>query len=135
MGRRAVLEGVHQEAELFARAFLRESEQLEHGVLQLGVVDTNGAAAQFGAVHHDVVGCGAHLAGVAVQQGNVFGVRRGEGVVHGVVALCLVVPLEEREVDYPKRGEDILVAQAEAFAHFEAQFAELLARLVGRPRE
>ena len=41
VGRRAVFEGVHQEAELFLGALLGESEELEHLVLQLLVVDTD----------------------------------------------------------------------------------------------
>ena len=51
--------------------------------------------------------------------------------MHSHKALLFVAPLEHREVDYPEACELVLVAQAKAVAHFETQFAELLARLHG----
>ena len=47
---RAVLEGVHQEAETLLRLFRREAQQLEHLGLQFRIVDTDRAAADLGAV-------------------------------------------------------------------------------------
>ena len=52
-------------------------------------------------------------------------------MVHRHEAAFFFAPLEHREVDHPKQGKLVLVAQAKAAAHFEAQFAELLARLHG----
>ena len=50
-------------------------------------------------------------------------------MMHGVIALRLVVPFEEWEVDHPEGSEDALVAETELVAHLEAQVAELLAHL------
>jgi len=58
---------------------------------------------------------------------GIFGLGRGEGVVHGVEALGLRVPFEQREVHDPKRGEGVGGTKAELVAHFEAQLAEGLA--------
>ena len=50
-------------------------------------------------------------------------------MVHGVVTLRLVVPLEQREVHHPQRGELLRVAQPQLLGHFEAQGAQLRQRL------
>ena len=121
----AVLEGVHQEAETGLCLVGRESQQFEHLLLQLRVVDTDRAAADLRAVADEVVGVGPHAARVAVEVGDVLGFGRGEGVVYGVVALRLVVPLEEGEIDDPQRSELLRVAQSELLGHFEPQGAEL----------
>ena len=47
MRRRAVLEGIHHEAELGMCFFLREAQGFEYLFLQVCVVDTQGAAADF----------------------------------------------------------------------------------------
>ena len=102
---RAELEGVHQEAEAHLSLFGREAQHLEHFGLQFRVVDTDRTAADLGAVADEVVGVGAYAAGVAVYILYVLQLGRGEGMVHGVIALRLVVPLEEREVHDPERRE------------------------------
>ena len=121
----AVLEGVHQEAETLLRLFRREAQQLEHLGLQFRVVDTDRAAADLGAVADEVVGVGPHATGVAVQVLYVFELGRGERMVHGVVTLGLVVPLEQREVDDPQRSELLRVAQAQLLSDLQTQGAEL----------
>ena len=126
---RAVLESVHQEAEALLRLVGREAQQFEHLLLQLRVVDTDRTAADLRAVADEVVGVGTHAARVAVEELDVLEFGRGEGVVHGVVTLRLVVPLEQREVHHPQRGELLRVAQAQLLGHFEAQGAELRQRL------
>ena len=127
MRRCAILECLHQEPELRLSAFFGEPEQGKHLVLQLGVVDTDAAAAQFHAVHHHVVGVGTDVAGVAVEQWYVFVFGFGEGVVHCVVALRLLVPLKHGEVYHPQRCKRVLVAQPQPVAHFQSQLVESLA--------
>ena len=126
---RAVLEGVHQEAEALLRLLGREAQQFEHLLLQLRVVDTDRTAADLRAVADEVVGVGAHAARVAVEVLHILELGRGEGVVHGVVTLRFVVPLEQREVHHPQRGELLRVAQPQLLGHFEAQGAQLRQRL------
>ena len=46
-------------------------------------------------------------------------------MVHGVVTLGLVVPLEQREVDDPQRSELLRVAQAQLLSDRQTQGAEL----------
>ena len=70
-----------------------------------------------------------------VQQGLVLGLGSREGVVHGVVALRLVVPLQQGEVDDPQGGELLRVAQTQLRAHLQAQGAELHPRLHGGAAE
>lgn len=114
----AVLEGVHQEAETLLRLFRREAQQLEHLGLQFRVVDTDRAAADLGAVTDEVVGVGPHATGVAVQVLYVFELGRGERMVHGVVTLGLVVPLEQREVDDPQRSDRSVKSGRTSFGVF-----------------
>ena len=56
-------------------------------------------------------------------------------MVHSVVALRLVVPFQQREVDDPQRSEYLGIAQTQLLTHFEAQGAELHARLHSRSTE
>lgn len=129
--RSAILEGVDEEAELDHGLLRCESEDAEHLLLQLAVVDTEAAAADLDAVADEVVSLGAHLFGMLVEQRNVVRVGHGEGVVCGHEALFLVAPLEEREVDNPQTLELVLAPEIETFAHFETERAELRACLVG----
>ncbi len=128
MGRSAVLEGVDQEAELVLRLFLAEAQNLEHPLLDLGVVNTDGASAEFVAVEHEVVGIGADLGDVLLLVAEVpvqvLRFRGREWMVHGIPAVLLLVPLKEREVHDPQRGEDLGVAQAQAAPHLKTQNAE-----------
>lgn len=122
---RTELEGVHQEAELLLRPLGREAQALEDLRLQFGVVDTDRAAADLRAVADEVVGVGAHAARIAFEVLHVLGFGRGEGVVHGVEALRLLVPLEHREVDDPQRRKLLRVAQPQLLGHLQTQGAEL----------
>ena len=92
-------------------------------------MDTDRTAADFGAVAHEVVGVGTYAAGVAVDILYVLRLGRGERVVHGVVALSFVVPLEEREVHDPERRELLRITQSQLLGHFQTQGAELRQRL------
>ena len=60
--RSTVLKSTHQEAKLLLSLLISETKRVEHLVLQGAVVDTDGAAADFHTVHHDVVGIGADVA-------------------------------------------------------------------------
>ena len=115
---RSVLEGVHQEAEALLRLLGREAQQFEHLLLQLRVVDTDRTAADLRAVADEVVGVGPHATGVAVQVLYVFELGRGERMVHGVVTLGLVVPLEQREVDDPQRSDRSVKSGRTSFGVF-----------------
>ena len=46
----AILEGIHQESELFLCLLGSEAENLKNLLLQLGIVDTDAAATQLDAV-------------------------------------------------------------------------------------
>ena len=91
-------------------------------------MDTDAAAAEFGAVEHEVVGVGAHLqdvfglVGVVILQMLRLGGR--ERVVQGVPFVLLVVPLEEREVGEPEGCELVWLAKAQTVAELDAQLAQ-----------
>ena len=72
----------------------------------------------FGAVADEVVGVGPHATGVVVQVLYVFELGRGERMVHGVVTLGLVVPLEQREVDDPQRSDRSVKSGRTSFGVF-----------------
>ena len=65
--RGAVLEGVQQEAEPRLGFLLADAHHVEHAVLDVAAVDTDGAAADLVAVADDVVGVGQSVARVLVE--------------------------------------------------------------------
>ena len=73
-------------------------ERGEDRLLDVGVVDTDRAAAELLAVPDDVVGLCPRRAGVV---GVELARRRGERMVQRVPALLLLVPLHQRPVDDP----------------------------------
>ena len=129
MRRSAELEGVDYEAELVFGLFLAYAEHLEHALLHGRLVDTDGSAAEFGAVKHEVVGICADalevffLVGIEPVQVLRFG--GGEGVMHRIEAAVLLAPFEQREVHDPEGSEHVRIAEPETVAHLHAQYAEL----------
>lgn len=140
--RRAVVEGVQQEAELRGRLLLGEADRVERPLLHLALVDTDRTAAQLRAVEDQVVGVGQGRARVGVEGGQRLGGRGGERVVHRVPALELALVvldrLEHREVDDPEEGPLRLVDQLAAAADLQAGGAQQLLRgalLAGREED
>ena len=101
----------------------------EDGFLDVGLVDTDGAAAEFGAVNDDVVVLAADFFGLGFEVWDVVGDGGGEGMVAGVPAVLFFVEAEEGEVDDPKEvvlvGRDLEFAFGfEDFGAVEADAAE-----------
>ena len=117
----AVLEGTHQEAELLLRLLVGEAEGVEHLVLQGAVVDTDGAATDLHTVHHDVVGIGTDVAPLRriVEQGLILGLGCGKGMVHSIIALRLLIPFQEREVDDPQWSVFVGFTQTKLVTHLQ----------------
>ena len=65
-------------------------------------MDTNGPAAEFDAVEHDVVGLGTYFSGSGIQQAEVFVQRGGEGVMLGDVAVLRGIVIEAGENGRPR---------------------------------
>ena len=131
MGRCAVFKSIHQETELCLRIFVTETKEFEYLGLQFFVVDTDGTSTYFDAIDDEVVGIGAHVSGIGIELGNVFGLGRSEGVMHGMPAFAFVIPFEGREVENPQGSEGILVAEVHAGTHFKTEFREGFAGLIG----
>ena len=127
----SVFEGVHQEAKLLLRTLGGEAQYLENLCLKHGIMDSDAAAADFNAVANHVVGICQDACGVCVQLGDVAGLRRGEGMVHGHQATFFFAPFKHGEVDNPKQGELVFVAESQTATHFQTQLAKLLARFHG----
>ena len=66
-------------AEALLGVLVAEAQGTEHGLLGLRHGDSDGAAAQLGAVEHDVVGLGAAVLLVALQLVQVLVHGSGEG--------------------------------------------------------
>src|SRR5690606_29611328 len=94
-------------------------------------VNPDGSTADFHAVNYQIVGVGAHCTRIRQQHRNILRLRRGERMVHGVVALRLFVPFQKWEVYHPKRLEFSPVAKSQIFAHLQPQFRKLLTGSVG----
>ena len=67
-------------------------------------MDPDAAAADFPAIHHQIVCLGAHVAGIGLQQRPILVHGRRERMVHGGPALLLAAPLQQRELDDPTKG-------------------------------
>ena len=134
MGWRTILEGTEQEAELRLRLLRRKAQETEVLALQGPVVDPDGPPADLHAVDDQVVGISMqaleHLAVVAVHLVDLLRLGGGEGVVHGIEAVGVVIPLQEGEVEHPEGLDHAGGHQTEAAAHLQTQFPELLAYLV-----
>src|SRR5439155_26802756 len=88
---------------------LTNTEQLEHALLNLALVDTDRAAPDLDAVEHQVVGARAQARRlIEVTR------RRREGMVRGIPPLLVGVPEEGRELDDPEDVVAIARDQLEA---------------------
>ena len=58
--RSTVLEGVDDESELIFSLLRTDAQNLEHSLLNLRIMDSDGTATEFCAVQHEVVGIGAN---------------------------------------------------------------------------
>lgn len=54
-------------------------------------------------------------------------------MVHGVKTLCLIVPLQQGEIDHPQRRKFRMVAKPQARTHFETKLAQCAEGLLARP--
>lgn len=129
VGRRAVLERRHKEAERLLRSLPAVARDLENPLLQGGVVDTHRAASELVAVEHKVVEVALHAARVALKRGPVFFLREGEHMVLRLPVALVLVPCEVGEVDYPCEVEFVIrIVEAQVFAELLADCAESRAR-------
>ena len=102
VGGGAEAEGVEEERE-FALGILRgNAQQAEDFALDFLLVDTDGAAADFDAVEHDIVRLGVDARGVDVEQRQILILGGGEGMVLGDVALRAGIVVEAGEVNDPE---------------------------------
>ena len=92
---------------------------LKNRLLDIPAVDPDAAAADLGAVEHQVVGPGPDLPRVGGQQGDVFLLGRGKGVVHGGKAVRLGVILQQGKVGDPGQAPGVLGDQPFPFGQIE----------------
>ena len=98
--RRAVFQRADQMAETALDFGLGQALDLEHPRLEFRVVDADAAAAEFGAVEHDVISLRAHVLGIAVEQRHVFRPGGRERMVHADQP-AFVVAFHQREIRHP----------------------------------
>ena len=70
-------------------------------------MNTNRAAAEFDAVHHDVVMLAANFFRVGLEQRDVLRHGRGERMMAGIPAVLFLIETEQREIDDPQEIESI----------------------------
>ena len=103
MRRRTQFERVDEVAELLVDLIVREAAYAQHAALLFGVVDTDGAAAHFEAVHNQVVAVAAAGQRVAFDLVHVLVQHVRERMVLGSVLLLVLVVLEHGEVHHPEQ--------------------------------
>src|SRR5216684_1073073 len=94
MRRDAILEGLEQETEPLLDRGLVETEELEHPLLQLRLVDSKASARQLISVADGVVGMGSHVIRALVDELEVLLERPREGVM-AVCQAAVVVFFEQ----------------------------------------
>ena len=124
MRRRSHRERVEQVAELRPLLVRRDVEQREDLLLQLLLVDPEGAAGELDPVAHEIVCERGRAPGVDVEQPLARLGRPRERVVHRSPAVLVVVPLEHREIRHPEELPEALVDEPELAAEVEPQRAE-----------
>ena len=104
MRRCAVFERVEHVAEAQFRFFRRDREQFfEDGLLHVGLMDTDRAAAEFDAIHDDVVMLAANFFRISFQQRDVFRDGCGERMMAGIPAVLFAIKAEQRKFDDPEK--------------------------------
>ena len=124
MGGCAELEGVHQVAEPLLDILVGDAQGLEGLLLHLGGVDSDGTAAQLGAVEDNVIGPGAAVGLVGEHLVLVLDHGGGEGVVHGLVPALLLGPLEHGELGDPQELEVHGVQDIQLLGALDSQRAQ-----------
>ena len=89
-------------------------------------MDAHRAAADLGAIEHQVVCLGEGLARMRLEGGRIQIRGAGERVVHGGPALRLGVPLEHRKIDHPQ-GTPAGLGDPEILTELDPQGAERIA--------
>ena len=119
VGRRPEFQGLQEKAEFFVRFRCGDFEGLKNRLLDIPAVDPDAAPADLGAVEHQVVSPGPDLPRVGGQQGDVFLLGRGKGVVHGGKAVRLGVILQQGKVGDPGQAPGVLGNQPFPFGQIE----------------
>ena len=126
----SIFECVHQEAKLSLCTLWCEAENLKHLLLKSSVVDTEGTSTHFNTITYEVVSLGTYLLRMLIQERNIIRIWHSERMVSSHQALLFIAPLKQWEVNNPETLEHVLVAQAQAVAHFQTERAELNTSLV-----
>ena len=111
--RASILKRAQQETELLFSLFLADFQKVEYRRLHGPIVNTNRAAADFGAVDHQVIGTRQGGAGIRYESVGIVNRWRRERMMQRIPSLGLSVFFEHWEVDDPKRrpalGNEIAV--------------------------
>src|SRR5437867_5839339 len=107
MRRRAKMQRAQQMAKLRLPVFRADAESLEHFVLQLRLVNSHAATADFDAVKDDVVGLGANVREfLCFKQRHVLRFRSRERMMHRVPLVLFRAPFKQRKICHPKEIPD-----------------------------
>lgn len=124
MGRGAELEGADHVAEVrihFGAGIAADFEGAVHG---FRIVIANGAAGELGAVTHDVVLPGEDIKRVLCIEGVETALGHGEGVVGKDDLAAVFFAFVHGEISDPAEGEEVGIAEVQAFGEDEAEGAE-----------
>ena len=127
VGRSTVFEGFYEPAEFFPDIFIAEIQKLEDLLLNFGVVNTDGTAAQFHAVQDHIVCFGADFFGLIFQKRDIFILGHGKGMVHRHIALFFFAVFEHREINDPEEGNFIVIQKAFAAGDFQTEVPQNIA--------
>src|SRR5579862_922574 len=105
--RRPIRQRIEKEAEAIAPLLLAEAQHLEHAVLQLLLVNSNAARAEFNAVQHEVIAFRthgqAHFVGRVLELGNILLHDAREGMLRADYRFFRRAPFKKREARNPQK--------------------------------
>ena len=103
---RAEFEGLENMAEEELLLLLVDAQNAEHFRLEIGLVDSQAATADFNTVENNIVGQSADFAIFAgLEKRDVLQARTGERMMDGVPFLLFFAPGEKRKIDNPEEIE------------------------------
>src|SRR5574344_468228 len=106
-----------------------EAENLEHPLLNLGIVDTDRTATKFGTIQNEVISIGADLCNILIIITiiifQMLWFWSCERMVHCIPSILFIVPFKQREIYNPERCEHLWIPETETITHLDTESTQL----------
>ena len=121
MGRYAIFECIQQKAETIMGVFFCKAQYFKHFFLNIILINTHTAAAQFHAVQYNIVCLCPYPSRIAVQILQIFFHHHRKGMMHCHKTVFLLTPFQQRKFRNPEEIELIVVDEPCLLANLQTQ--------------